>query len=316
MKDLTLRRLDIELSGVCNLHCIWCPYDNKQKKYKKFMDYNLFLKILDDIGNRTPRLALMAYGEITLYPRVMEALQEIEKRGYHCHQIYTNGTNLSEEISRFIVRSPSVELIDLSIYGNSDESFNKHTNTKGLFAKVRDNMIRFSEIAADRNNFRYPTPKIIYNIVPEDDYEKTHEFWDYYKDRINYMREEILGDKYTKVPKGLSRRAMSPIMDMNNVSGNIARYKTKIHFCGPTQILSRAVVFPNGDVSFCCLDTFMRGKIGNVTEDNILDIFNSKIVKRYREDFLKGNCVDNPLCSTCEFSTFRPIPKKYRNLVI
>ena len=54
----------------------------------------------------------------------------------------------------------------------------------------------------------------------------------------------------------------------------------------------------NGDVFLCPQDWQRRQTMGNMMQDGIFEIWNSKIIKKYRSDLLKGNRNNNP-CNSC-----------------
>ena len=54
----------------------------------------------------------------------------------------------------------------------------------------------------------------------------------------------------------------------------------------------------NGDVFLCPQDWQRRQAMGNVMQEEIFDIWTSKIMKKYRTDLLNGKRINDP-CKSC-----------------
>ena len=54
----------------------------------------------------------------------------------------------------------------------------------------------------------------------------------------------------------------------------------------------------NGDIFLCPQDWQRRVAMGNMMQENIFEIWTSKVLTKFRKNLLDGNRCDNP-CSTC-----------------
>lgn len=81
----------VELTNVCNSDCIYC-YKKKLNTNISFFDYNVLLKILDEIKNRHTLLILEG-GEPLLHPYFEEIYTQIRDRNINV-DIITNGIYL------------------------------------------------------------------------------------------------------------------------------------------------------------------------------------------------------------------------------
>jgi len=84
------RHVFIELTSKCNLRCSYCP----RPKLSRSLPYRLFKKIVDEASlYGKVSFSLHLFGEPLLYPRIIEAIRYIKKRG-HAVILTTNGTLL------------------------------------------------------------------------------------------------------------------------------------------------------------------------------------------------------------------------------
>lgn len=94
-----LLTMELELSHLCNLRCIYCyaesglPLDNE-------LSYEEIIGVIDQakcLGAR--RIIVLGGGEPMAYPRIMDVLRAINARGLEI-ELFTNGTLLSPDIVR------------------------------------------------------------------------------------------------------------------------------------------------------------------------------------------------------------------------
>ena len=76
--------VDIELSSVCNLKCPMC-YTITEKFARqvntKRMDFELYKRIVDEIGGKVPAIRLSLRGEATLHRNFVECIAYAKERG-------------------------------------------------------------------------------------------------------------------------------------------------------------------------------------------------------------------------------------------
>lgn len=115
--------VDIELASVCNLKCPMCytiTQEFKQKVNAKLMDYNLFKKIIDEIGGKVPAIRLSLRGESTLHPRFIECIKYAKENNIKEVSTLTNGSKLNIDFFDKIVQA-GIDWITVSIDGLYEE---------------------------------------------------------------------------------------------------------------------------------------------------------------------------------------------------
>ncbi|MDK2869895.1 MAG: hypothetical protein PWP39_1130 [Pyrococcus sp.] len=95
---LDMKYLYLEITSRCNLKCKMC-FKQYWEDEEGDMDYDLFLKILDD-AEEFPELKMIYFGGIgepTVHPRFMDMVREVKRRGFALG-ISTNGTLLTDKM--------------------------------------------------------------------------------------------------------------------------------------------------------------------------------------------------------------------------
>ncbi len=121
-----------------------------------------------------------------------------------------------------------------------------------------------------------------------------------------YLKNKKLNFKITinlrYVREVLSNRA--------NTSPNKVGKKSIFSYCSiPYTDLN---IFPNGNVGICCCDTKEITNMGNVLDDNIINIFNNKKMKQLRQTMLNGRN-NNEFCKYCDFNDIGTRRKAIKN---
>jgi MoaA/NifB/PqqE/SkfB family radical SAM enzyme len=120
-------RMFIECTAACNISCFQacCAPETGITRTRQagMLDFDLFRKVLDEVGPTLGRIDFFNYGEAFLHKRAIEMCEYI-KRTYPYIYLYTstNGTALSEEQARRLVHS-GIDEVTFSIDGARAESY-------------------------------------------------------------------------------------------------------------------------------------------------------------------------------------------------
>ena len=90
--------VDIELSSVCNLTCPMCytiTDEFKQQVNVTRMDWELYKKIIDEIGGKVTAIRLSLRGEATLHTKFIEAIKYAKDRDIKEVSMLTHGGKLT-----------------------------------------------------------------------------------------------------------------------------------------------------------------------------------------------------------------------------
>jgi hypothetical protein len=120
-------RMFIECTAACNISChqACCAPETGITRTRQagMLDFELFRKVIDEVGPSLGRLDFFNYGEAFLHKRAVEMCEYAKSRYPHI-DLYTstNGTAFSEEAARRLVHS-GIDEVTFSIDGARPETY-------------------------------------------------------------------------------------------------------------------------------------------------------------------------------------------------
>ena len=129
-----------ELSPVCNFSCRMCYVRKTQREVnespRKLMTKEEWLTIAREAKKQGMLYLLLTGGEPLLWPDFWELYEELIAMGFLI-SINTNGSLIDEKaIARFQKKPPT--RINITLYGASDQTYEKLCAANGVFSKVTD----------------------------------------------------------------------------------------------------------------------------------------------------------------------------------
>src|SRR5262249_22025833 len=123
-------RLYIECTAACNISCTdaCCAPETGITRTRQagMLDFDLFRRVIDEVGASLVRIDFFNYGEAFLHKRAVEICEYIKS---HFRRVYlytsTNGLALSEKDARRLVHS-GIDEVTFSIDGATSESYVKY----------------------------------------------------------------------------------------------------------------------------------------------------------------------------------------------
>ncbi|WP_147821947.1 radical SAM/SPASM domain-containing protein [Salidesulfovibrio onnuriiensis] len=171
-----LLTMELELSRICNLRCIYC-YAGSGEKLANEISFEEITDALDQgkaLGVR--KVIVLGGGEPMAYPRIMDVLRAIHARGLEM-ELFTNGILLTREIVQ--------EFLTLGVHPvikcNSlkPEVQDHLAGKKGAFAAIRTGFDLLREAG-------YPTRDLslgAQTIICEQNYDELPEMWRWLRSR-------------------------------------------------------------------------------------------------------------------------------------
>lgn len=285
--NTTIAEIDLEFVNYCNLRCRWCSLDHAQKK--DILSEDILRRFLDDLLNdrrfrSVKKLNLFNGGETLLHPDfigMMKIIKEYKSRflergrPFPAIDLLTNGTALSEGLSKKLVELDILDTMRFSLDGGSRQRF-EELRKGARWDAVTKNIRDFIKI----NNGAVKTGIIC--IIEHGRAESTEWMSDEFK--------EICG-----LVDHVELRYPHDWMGDVKVEGYKKVFKNYCKF-----LFHSLCILPNGDVVVCCGDlNGRRGVIGNLREDGLYKIYNSKKRREMRYNLLKGRRDKIELCRTC-----------------
>ena len=115
--------VDLELSSVCNLHCPMCytvTEDYIKNVRMKYMDHNVFKKVIDEIAGKVFAIRLSLRGESTLSKNFVDSIKYAKSKGILEVSTLTHGKKLSGDYLKQIVDA-GIDWITISIDGIKED---------------------------------------------------------------------------------------------------------------------------------------------------------------------------------------------------
>src|SRR3954453_6558337 len=136
-------RMYIECTAACNISCTeaCCAPETGITRTRQagMLDFDLFRRVVDEVGASLVRIDFFNYGEAFLHKRAVEMCEYIKSHFPHIY-IYTstNGLALTEEQARRLIRS-GIDEVTFSIDGATPDSYAQYRK-RGDFDKAIRNL--------------------------------------------------------------------------------------------------------------------------------------------------------------------------------
>ncbi len=148
-----LRMAAVEIYGGCNYACEMCPQSTgRGRDWTRKMPAEVFRRVLTDLrGHGVEYVSLHGSGEATMHPQMPDLVAYVKSLGMQCMAV-TNGFYLTERLSRDLIDS-GIDLLRVSGIGYDRDTYRKWMS-KDAFHLVRDNALRFRQLAGNRSTLR------------------------------------------------------------------------------------------------------------------------------------------------------------------
>jgi radical SAM protein with 4Fe4S-binding SPASM domain len=265
----------VEITNICNMNCSFC---HGHKRAPRQMNKEEFALILDKLTEQTKYIYYHLMGEPLTHPQLPEFIKLAGERGYKSI-ITTNGTLLTKRGAELL--SAGIHKVNISLHSfenGTDEDHNRYIYQLAEFAKN----------AATQGTI------VVFRLWNKGfDYGKNKTAIDILKENINGdWLENTRGIKIRdKIYLEWGERFEWPDSDAEIKGNKFFCYGLKDQF----GILSDGTVVP------CCLDSDGIINLGNIFNQDIKSILNSKRALDMVEGFRCGMASEE-LCKRCGYA--------------
>jgi len=301
-------KLWIETTARCNLACTLCINRKISPADKGDMKLELFKKIIDQSKGFVFEANLFHRGEPLLHPDIDALVNYAANSGIRTC-IHTNAVLLDKTMSQKLIDANLSKIyFSLDTFIKSDYEKNR----KGAdFDKTLQNIINFLKIKKERN-LKEPNAFILLmdiNDVLADTSSKENR-----KKPSDIKAFKFFKSRFKDLPlDGIAvRKAHNWGGNLENVPIDKGFPQDTIACTFPWYSLT---VFYDGKVFLCPQDFTGKYSLGNLTDQEIKEIFNNEAICDIRENFRNKNIMDTWPCGTCDRirrKTFAGIPLKER----
>lgn len=279
--ELTHRALPpvvhVETTNACNANCIMCPR-SKMTRRIGFMDEELYQGIIEECAPNKIVLHLHNFGEPLLDRRLAGRIELAKEAGISRVKIFTNGSLLTEKKSEELIQS-GLDEIKISIDGG----------TKNTFEGIRRNLdydvvcrnIRCLLDLKRRLGTSNPRIKLVYTTVGSNELE-VEEFRREWENKVDKLHVDVAHNW----------AEASSSAEYPQARGFDVR-----HPC--LRIWNTFTILWNGDVALCCLDYDGRVIIGNLKNQTIKEIWQSRQLRQIRKMHTARKFQKLAICRDC-----------------
>lgn len=266
---MKFKKVYIEICNGCNLNCDFCIKNSRQVKYIKRDEYEY---IINKIAGYTKEIYLHVLGEPLMHKDINYFIDYANNMGILVN-ITTNGYLINK-----IKDNKNIHRLNISMH-----SFNSR------YGIVIDEYIDNVFYVID--NLRDKTFVSLRLWVKT---ENTKKILEYINKRYGTKILKIDNNKKIKISNNLIIDSFHEFIwpDINN------SYYNENGRCNG--LIDHFGILSTGEIIPCCLDSKGIINLGNIYQDNLEDVFNSKLVKEMREGFL-NNKKCQELCRHCSF---------------
>jgi len=266
--------VDLELASACNLRCPMCytiSPEFKKKVNVSLMNFDLFKKIIDEIGGKVPALRLSLRGEATLHPKFIQCIEYAKQHGIKEVSSLTHGGKLTKDFFDQVARA-GIDWITISIdgVGATYESIRKPIKFAEILQIVKD-IKQYKE----KRGLHKPVIKIqgVWPAIKEN----PQRYYDTFKDYVDFV-------------------AFNPLIDYLGKDEEIQYIE---NFSCPQQY-QRLVIGADGLVMKCSNDEENQEVIGDANKETVYEIWHGEKMNKVREVHKQANgFMQSPVCRKC-----------------
>jgi radical SAM protein with 4Fe4S-binding SPASM domain len=273
--------LQLEVTARCNLACVFCKNTLPIVQQRGDLDLGTCVRLLDRLATCCTRVNLWGTGEPMMHRDLYRIALYASERGYRRIKLSTNGHFLTDRnIDRLL--SSGFTCIRVSLDHATAQEY-EHVRVGGDFARVVDGIRR---LCARRNELRVGVRIVVNSVSPTDDIDEPHP-----------VAALVL-------PLGVDHHEVQP--DIWRGQGRFTRLPPRERCAQPTNMLS---ILADGSVIPCC--HLCEGEIllGNIHEQDPLEIWQSARARELRQAFVRGQFAH---CGWCNMHA--PISLRQREL--
>ena len=275
VKDKHPPYLQIEPTSVCNYRCVFCyQTDNKFNKrsqgYMGHMSFETFKEVVDKAEGNIEFISLASRGEPLLCPDIKKMLLYTKGKFLNL-KINTNASLLDEKMSYAILESGVKTLVFSA--DAADGKLYSELRVNGKFETIIKNIEKFQEIRLKHFNSNIITRVSGVKVSEKQKISEMNNFWGNLVDQVAFVNYVPWENVYE-----------SKQLDIQTPCSDLWR---------------RMFVWWNGDVNPCDVDYKSKLKVGNIKNNNIEELWNSKSYTILRNEHNANNRAKINPCSKC-----------------
>ena len=283
--------ISVEPTAVCNLHCPQCTVGRGELLRKEdFMNFSLYRKVIDELGNKLWYVLLYFQGEPFLNSDFFEFIKYASGEKIYT-ATSTNGHYLSAENCEQLVKSGLDEIV-ISLDGLNAGEYTQYRKG-GDFGRVVEGIRRLAET---KKKFNSKKPLITLQFIVFSHNEKSASRFKSFARSLGADIAELKTAQLLDL-KQISLLPTNRKFRRYRVENGIAVINKKLkNRCW--RMWHSSVVNSDGNIVPCCFDKNADFALGNLNESSFVKVWKSKKYKSFRDRvFTDRNGI--PMCNNC-----------------
>lgn len=280
------KKIYIEITNVCNLNCNFCP---KTSRKLKFMSEDKFEYIIKSIRPYTDYVYFHLMGEPFLNKK-LEPFLNISKENELKVNITTNGT-LINDVKDILLNASALRQVNISLH-----SFEANEDNMD-FNKYIENILDFAKEATEKTDmicslrlWNLDTKYVASNNMNIDIFKLLENEFELEEDLRSSLKEKNSFKLRKNLYLSMGEKFNWPSLKIEELGERAFCYGLRDHIG----------ILVDGTVVPCCLDGEGSITLGNIFENTLEEILNSKRAKDIYEGFSRRKAVEE-LCKRCGF---------------
>lgn len=292
----------IEVASICNLRCPVCETGSEQlNRAQGLMSFENFKKIIDKIYRYINTIFLYWMGEPFLNPHIYKMIEYAKHKKTYV-VVCTNGEILN---ATTLIKS-GLDEIQFQIAGVSQEAHSKYR----VGSHIENISKNIKEVIAERKERNKKHPKIILGlIVTKYSESEIPKFFNWAKTVgvDETMLIKLWVRNYQQAKEFLPTDEKYWIYSRNAFDKGELKIRSRPK--GRCYHIWHSVTINwEGDILPCCVDANNRYGMGNILDDNLINIWNNK---KY-QDFRRKIFADQLLSSLCRLCPGFGVPQAHK----
>ena len=280
------QKINIEISNICNLQCSFCP---EVVRSKKIMPLDLFQRIIQQVAPLTEQVCFHLMGDPLVHAELADFIQVCEQQDVKIFFV-TNGVLLREKQAKLLL-SPALRQVNFSLHSFHDNYPDRDPTAylERIFAYTEKAMLERPDLYI---NYR------LWNLQEVRGASYSN------RDMLRRIGERFGLDIDTQVDVRLKKSVhlknrlylhfdtefIWPSVDLPVLGTKGTCYGLSSHFG----------ILVDGTVVPCCLDKEGAIPLGNIRDQDVLEILDSPRSQALLDGFRKKKLVEN-LCQRCQY---------------
>jgi len=276
--------IDFETIFGCNLRCVMCTHAHKElfPQRQRYLEYDLYKKVIDEGSSRgLSSIGLDQEGEPLLVENLLDYISYAKDKGVLDIMINTNATLLDREKTEALLNS-GLTRIHFSLDAITEATYDQ-IRVGSDFKKVMENILYFCKRKKELGR-ELPITRVSFVKMKNNEHELDDfvEFWTSHVDAIAIQEYN------------------NPFPDIYELNQLFSAKKVKAKDFRCTQPWFRLVILTDGSILPCCLLGYsLKMVVGNIYNQSVYDLWNSKEMIRLRKLHKAGEYGRHSICSVC-----------------